>query len=64
MVIDIIPDFFTSMYPLTYYFIGTYFATYKPFAGANRITKLMVAILAPAIPFLLCYHTEIIIFFL
>jgi surface polysaccharide O-acyltransferase-like enzyme len=55
MVINIIPDFFTSLYPLTYYFIGTYFATYKPFAGVNRILKLIAAIIAPAIPFLLCF---------
>ncbi|MBQ4137320.1 MAG: acyltransferase family protein [Clostridia bacterium] len=55
IVIDIIPEFFTSLYPLTYYFIGAYFATYKPFEKVGRITRLLAALLAPAIPFFLCF---------
>ncbi|MBO7148789.1 MAG: acyltransferase family protein [Clostridia bacterium] len=55
IVIDIIPEFFASLYPLTYYFIGAYIATYKPFYKVRRVIKLTSVIIAPAIPFLLCF---------
>ena len=57
-VLDIIPDFFTSLYPITYYFIGAYFAEYRPFHNPKqpkRAARLAAALLAPAIPALLCY---------
>lgn len=52
--LNILPDFFTDLYILTYYFIGAYFAEYKPFS-ANKLPKLIAAILAPCVPALLCY---------
>ncbi len=54
-VIDIIPDFFASLYPLTYYFIGAYFAEYKPFSKTRRSVRLILALLMPALPSALCY---------
>ncbi|MBE6606115.1 MAG: hypothetical protein E7635_03660 [Ruminococcaceae bacterium] len=52
--LNILPDFFTDLYALTYYFIGAYFAQYKPFSG-NRLPKIIAAVLAPCVPALLCF---------
>ncbi len=51
--LDIFPDFFTDLYPLTYYFVGCYFAEYKPFAS-KRLPKIIASLAAPLLPTLLC----------
>ncbi|MBQ7821999.1 MAG: acyltransferase family protein [Clostridia bacterium] len=55
VILDIIPEFFATLYPLTYYFIGCYFAEYKPFAKSSRILRLAAAAAVPVLPALLCY---------
>lgn len=54
-VLDFVPDFFSNMYPLTYYFIGSYFAEYAPFKGESRLLRALLALACPLIPFALCF---------
>lgn len=54
-VLDFIPDFFTNMYPIAYYFIGSYFAEYAPFKGKSRLLRAVLALACPLIPFVLCF---------
>ncbi len=51
--LDIFPDFFADLYPITYYFAGCYFAEYKPFSS-KRLPKVIAALAAPLVPTLLC----------
>lgn len=51
--LNILPEFFSGLYPLTYYFVGCYFAEYKPFRH-NRLPKFIAALASPLIPTLLC----------
>jgi surface polysaccharide O-acyltransferase-like enzyme len=52
VALDIIPDFFKDLYPVTYYFIGAYICEYKP--KFKAVTKVLSLIIAPLIPFALC----------
>ncbi len=48
--LDIIPDFWQNLYPLTYYFIGAYFARYKPkVKKACSLIGLAAAVLIPTV---------------
>ena len=52
--LNILPDFFKDLYIFTYYFIGAYFAEYKPFGG-KKLPKLIWAVISPCVPALLCF---------
>ncbi len=47
VALNIFPDFFKSMYPITFYFIGCYIAEYKPRLAA---AKKLFALAAPLLP--------------
>ena len=48
VTLAIMPDFFKSIYPLAYYFIGSFIAEYKPKLSVCK--KIAALILAPTIP--------------
>lgn len=52
-VLDILPDFWTALYPLTYYFIGAYLHAYPPLFSRARRVGLVIA--STALPCALCY---------
>lgn len=50
IALNIIPDFFKSMYPVTYYFIGCFISEYRPRLSAwKKITFLITAPLVPSL---------------
>ncbi len=51
VALNVFPDFFKSMYPITFYYIGCFIAEYKPRLSAWK--KVLFLLLAPAIPTLL-----------
>ncbi len=52
VALDIIPDFFADLYPITYYFIGAYICEYRP--APSRILRAVTVLAAPMIPTALC----------
>lgn len=48
---DIVPDYWTICYPITYYFIGMYFRDYQP--KLNKLVNIVFIILASLVPTLL-----------
>lgn len=59
LALNIIPDFFDNLYPVTYYYIGAFFSEYKPFSslvGAKRLYRLLSLVLSPLIPTAICYY--------
>lgn len=51
LALNVIPDFFEPLYPVTYYFIGAFIADYKP--KLSVWTKLPTVLLAALIPTLI-----------
>lgn len=51
--LDIVPDFWTALYPLTYYYIGAYLRSYPP--TLSRARRIGLAAAATALPCALCY---------
>ena len=50
VALNIFPDFFKSLYPVTFYFLGCYIAEYKPrLSGAKKL----LALCAPLLPSIL-----------
>ena len=47
VTLNILPDFFKTLYPVTYYFIGSYIAEFKP---ELKGVKKLLALCAPIIP--------------
>lgn len=57
VTLGILPDFFKSLYPVTYYYIGSYIAEYKPRVSAPK--KVLTVLCAPLLPMAvvaLCTH--------
>jgi len=48
VALNIFPDFFKSMYPITFYYIGSYIAEYKP--RIPNFVKGISLLVAPAVP--------------
>lgn len=48
IALNIIPDFFKSLYPITYYFIGSFISEYKP--KMNFVIRIALAVAAPLLP--------------
>ena len=51
--LDILPDYWRALYPLTYYFIGAYIRKHP--SKMSRIVRLILAGIATALPCVLCY---------
>lgn len=51
--LDILPDYWRAIYPLTYYFIGAYIRRHPP--KLSRLTRWVLAGIATALPCVLCY---------
>ena len=51
--LDITADYWRAVYPLTYYFIGAYLRKHPP--KLSRMVRLGLAVIATALPCLLCY---------
>ena len=51
--LDILPDYWTAIYPLTFYFIGAYLREYPPKLTAWQ--KIVFAVAATALPWALCF---------
>lgn len=51
--LDILPDYWRAVYPLTYYFIGAYIRNHPP--KVCRGARLVLAAIATALPCILCY---------
>ena len=48
VTLSVLPDFFKSLYPITYYYIGSFIAEYKPkFSAPWRIAGVLLAPLVP-----------------
>lgn len=48
VAMDIFPDFFDAMYPITFYYVGAFLSEYKPRLSPAKKTVAMIA--APMIP--------------
>lgn len=56
VALDIVPDFFKSMYPITFYFLGCYIAEYKPkLVGARKLVVLCAPVLPAGLVVLYTY---------
>ena len=51
--LDILPDYWRAVYPLTYYFLGAYIRKHPP--KLSRIARVILAVIATALPCILCY---------
>ncbi len=47
VTLNILPDFFKSLYPITYYYIGSYIAEYRPRLSVSK--RLVLALGAPLV---------------
>ncbi len=52
ITLDIIPDYWENIYPVTYYFLGAFISEYKP--KINKAIMFGVAFLAYLLPFVIC----------
>lgn len=50
--LDVVPDFWAVIYPITYYFIGAYISKYKP--KIPKLLNIVLLIVAAAVPTALC----------
>lgn len=53
VALDILPDYWRAIYPLTYYFIGAYIRKHPP--RLSRLARWVLAAIATALPCVLCY---------
>lgn len=51
--LDVLPDYWRALYPLTYYFLGAYIRKHPP--KLSRIARVILAVIATALPCILCY---------
>ncbi len=57
VALNIFPDFFKSAYPITFYYIGSFIAEYKP--RLSCVKKVSVLLLAPLLPtVLIAWYTQ------
>ncbi|MBR3280285.1 MAG: acyltransferase family protein [Clostridia bacterium] len=54
--LDVLPDYWKIVHPLAYFYIGKYIKEYKP--NINLIIRLVLFIIAVAIPVLSCYFVS------
>lgn len=48
VALNIFPDFFKAMYPITFYYIGSFIAEYKP--RLSRVKRILGVLLVPLLP--------------
>ena len=53
VALDVLPDYWRALYPLSYYFIGAYIRKHPP--ALSRLARLILAGIATALPCVLCY---------
>lgn len=53
VALDVLPDYWRALYPLSYYFIGAYIRKHPP--ELSRLSRLILAGIATALPCVLCY---------
>ena len=51
--LDILPDYWRAVYPLTYYFLGAYIRKHPP--KLSRMVRVILVVIATALPCILCY---------
>ena len=57
IALNIIPDFFKSMYPVTYYFVGCFISEYRP--RLHVLKKIAFLIFAPLVPSLIVAYFSV-----